>query len=188
MSHKSTFNSTFYALLIAIDNELIVQAQLQGCPYCGGVLHKADYPRSPLGLPAQHRGHFDERFSLCCADCRKRTTPPSVRFFGRRRFPAALLVLVSVLKCGINERRVAQIRRHFGIVVSESTWKRWRRWWREVFVNTAFWRQFKALVPIPEQGHFPGDLLKAFHGNIESKMRTLLEFISPITGGILRAV
>jgi len=93
-----------------------------------------------------------------------------------------------VLKCGTNEWRLVQIRRHFGIVVSESTWKRWRRWWREVFINTVFWRQFKALVPILDQGHFPRDLLKAFHGNVENKMRKLLEFISPITGGILRAV
>jgi len=188
MSHKSLLNSTFYSLLIAIDNELVVQAQQQGCPYCGATLHKSDYPRSPLGLPAQHRHYFDERFSLCCADCRKRTTPPSVRFFGRRRFPAMLLILVSVLKYGINEWRLAQIQRHFGIVVSESTWKRWRRWWREVFVHTAFWRQFKALVPIPDSGPLPGNLLKAFHGNLESKMCKLLEFINPITGGILRAV
>lgn len=44
----------------------------------------------------------------------------------------------------VNEHRLAQIKRHFGITVSESTWKRWRRWWRIAFNKTRFWKQARS--------------------------------------------
>ncbi len=56
-----------------------------GCPRCGGVLHSARYPRKPYGLAVALRGDV-WRFSFCCAACRGRETPPSVRFFGRRSY------------------------------------------------------------------------------------------------------
>ena len=31
----------------------------------GGVLHRSDYPRSPLGVPIEHREHYEERYSYC---------------------------------------------------------------------------------------------------------------------------
>src|SRR5205814_10123950 len=122
-----------------------------GCLHCGSSLHNAAYPRSPFGLLGKLRHIYLSRFSLCCGRCRKRSTPPSIRFFGRRWFPAPLLILVSALSCGINERRLAQIRTHFGITVRESTWKRWRRWWRDSFPETAFWKQEKGLISLTHQ-------------------------------------
>jgi hypothetical protein len=91
---------------------------------------------------------------------------------------------------GINERRLVQVKRHFGIVVSESTWKRWRRWWRESFALTLFWRKEKGVVPISIETSqaFPRPLLNIFKGTLGEKMRFLLRFLSPLTGGILRAV
>jgi hypothetical protein len=83
MSHKLLLDSTFHRLLLAIDRELAETTRQKGCP-CGGVLHLSNYPRSPLGLPAQFRPDYDMRFSFCCDACRKRITSPSVRFFGRR--------------------------------------------------------------------------------------------------------
>lgn len=139
MSHKFLFNSTFHALLlIEIDRELAESTRQKGCP-CGGSLHRSSYPRSPFGLPPKLRFAYQERFSFCCNICRQRTTSPSVRFFGRRWHPAPLFLLISALTLSINEHLLAQIKRHFGITVSESTWKRWRRWWRDTFVETAFW-------------------------------------------------
>jgi hypothetical protein len=114
MSHKFLLNSSFHSLLNAIDQELLNKAQEAGCPFCDGRLDRADYPRSPLGIPAQFRESYDERFSLCCVECRKRTTPPSVRFFGRRWYPAPVLVLISLLTLGINDYRLGQLKRHFG--------------------------------------------------------------------------
>lgn len=190
MSHKFIFDANFHLLLNALDQEIAKEAQQQGCMYCGNKLHQADYPRSPVGLPPQFRNDYSERFSLCCNQCRRRTTPKSVRFFGRRWYPAPLLILISVLAVGINERRIAQVKQHFGITVSESTWKRWRRWWRDSFQSTQFWQQHKGLVPtaIESTHHYPRALLIVFKGLLDEKVQLLLRFLSPLTGGILRAV
>src|SRR6266540_2413753 len=143
MSQKFLFNASFHLLLIAIDQELANDILKQDCPHCEGKLHRADYPRSPVGIPSQFRHHYDARLSFCCDTCRKRITPPSVRFFGRRWYPAPLHLLVSALMLGINEHRLLQVKRYFGIAVNESTWKRWRRWWRKSFTSTSFWQQAK---------------------------------------------
>ena len=181
MSHKFLLNSNFHSLLIAIDRELAEQERLKGCS-CGGSLHQANYARSPIGLPADFRAAFDSRYSLCCSVCRKRVTPPSVRFFGRRWYPAALFLLISALRLGVNECRLSQLKRHFGIRVSESTWKRWRRWWREIFVEKPFWKQNCGLVPEPRRPvTIVGRMLHVFTGDLENKMLILLKFILPMT-------
>jgi hypothetical protein len=89
----------------------------------------------------------------------------------------------------INEYRLTQIKRNFGITVSESTWKRWRRWWRDAFVETAFWKQARGLVPETKRPMtIARRMLISFQGSIDNKLLLLLKFISPITAGHLRAV
>src|SRR3990167_3296407 len=168
MSQNFLFKASFHLLLNKIDQEFANTIKQQRCS-CGGELHQANYPRSPFGLPEQFRDQYDERFSFCCALCRKRITPQSVRFFGRRWFPAPLLLLISVLTLGVNKRRLAQIKRYFGIVISESTLRRWRKWWREFFITTPFWQQGRGLFPATDQltkGPFPRVLLTLFQGKI----------------------
>ena len=174
---------------MAIDRELAEVTHQNGCA-CGGKLHQSNYPRSPFGLPAEFRPIYDERLSFCCGDCRKRVTPPSVRFFGRRWYPAPLLLLICALTVSINDSRIAQIKRHFGITVSESTWKRWRRWWRDAFVETHFWKQARGAIPQNNNRVAPmaRRMLSAFQGLIDKKIILLLRFLSPITAGDLRAV
>lgn len=188
MSHNFLSNASFHKLLIKIDGEIADKTRQTGCT-CGGPLHRADYPRSPFGLPEAYREYYQQRLSLCCGQCRKRLTPQSVRFFGRRWFPGPIVILISALKQGATERRCAQIRRHFGIVISQSTWSRWRRWWRIEFVATSFWQQDKALVPIAYlSGPFPRTLLSVFLGRLEEQLVLLLRFLAPLTAGVLRAV
>lgn len=188
MSHKFPFNSTFHRILVAIDRELAQTTRQEGCS-CGGALHHSNYPRSPLGLPIQFRPDYEIRFSFCCNDCRKRTTSPSVRFFGRRRYPAPLLLLISALMVRINEYRLTQMKRRFGITISESTWKRWRRWWLEAFVETSFWNKTRGLIPEPKKRvPLPRTMFPIFQGLLDQKMILLLQFLSPITAGLLRAV
>lgn len=188
MSHKFPFDSTFHRVLVAIDRELSELTRQQGCP-CGGRLHQSNYPRSPMGLPVEFRSSYDERLSFCCGDCRKRTTSPSVRFFGRRWYPAPLLILISALMVRINDHRLTQIKRHFGITVTESTWKRWRRWWRDIFSETRFLKQARGLIHESKKTlNLPRRMLRTFHGAINEKVILLLQFLSPITAGDLRAV
>ena len=191
MYQNFLYNSTFYLLLVAIDQAFANIAKQEGCPCCGGKLNIANYPRSPFGVPAQFRSMFDERYSLCCNTCRRRITPQSVRFFGRRWFPAPLLLLISILKRGASSRRCAQIKRHLGIVVNPSTWRRWQRWWSMAFPTTLFWQQSKGLLIATLQAtdnHYPGALLDMFQGKFTEKICLLLRFLAPLTAGDLRAV
>jgi hypothetical protein len=190
MSQNFIFKSSFHALIITIDREMAAIVMDNGCDHCGGKLHQAHYPRSPVGMPADFRDHYNQRISFCCSSCRKRTTPASVRFFGRRRSPAPIFMLICILQCGINERRLSQIKRHFGITVSESTWKRWRRWWRESFEETKFWMKEKGLLSTPPSTNqlIPRALFTLFTGNFTEKICFLLRFLSPLTGGVFRSV
>ena len=67
-----------------IDKELAEAVQAGACLYCGAKLHCGDYPRKPRGGP-----EWDERYSFDCSRCRKRRTPPSVRFLGRKVYVGA---------------------------------------------------------------------------------------------------
>lgn len=182
--------ANFHLFLNNIDQEIAKITLKMNCSYCSGTLHQANYPRSPMGISPEFRDHYSERLSFCCDTCRKRITPPSVRFFGRRWYPAPVFMLICLLSLGINERRLAQMKRHFGLTVSESTWKRWRRWWRECFVETDFWRKEKgiAVSMLEETISFPCALLALFSGTFMDKLCLLLRFLSPLSIGILRAV
>ena len=190
MLHTFLHNANFHLLLTNIDQEIAMSAFQMKCPYCSGTLHQANYPRSPIGIPPMFRDDYRERLSFSCNTCRKRTTPASVRFFGRRWYPAPVFMLICLLSLGINERRLLQIKRHIGLTVSESTWKRWRRWWRESFVATDFWRKEKGLAVsiLAETLSFPQALLTLFSGPFDKKLCLLLRFLSPLTSGFLRAV
>ena len=48
-----------------------------------GPLHQAHYERKPRDAPLIWMEE-KSRFSFCCGHCRRRCTPASVRFLGRR--------------------------------------------------------------------------------------------------------
>ncbi len=93
-------DANFHRLLLAIDRDIADRHRTAGGCTCGGVLHAAPYPRKPRG---QLAGLTDPlhttRFSFCCAvdGCRQRSTPPSVRFLGRKVWLAAIVVIISAL-------------------------------------------------------------------------------------------
>src|SRR3990167_215610 len=186
MSQNFLSKSSFHAHLTEIDRELANICAEKGCVYCGGKLHQADYPRSPMGMPHSFRDCYSRRISFCCSNCRKRTTPPSVRFFGRRWYPAPLFIFISIMTCGINKRRIALMEKQFGLVIRESTWRRWRKWWRDKFVITKCWQQAKGQLPPCDgitQGPFPRVIFNLYAGNIEEKMLLFLSFVSLLTIG-----
>ena len=95
MSHGLFGDARLYVALLEFDRELRDERRQEGCD-CGGVLHVSDYERKPRGvaedkLPAG----YGRRFSLCCAreGCRRRATPASLRFLGRRVYVAVVVVL-----------------------------------------------------------------------------------------------
>jgi hypothetical protein len=174
----------FYAMKLEVDRTLLDERRKKGCENCGDALHSADFSRKPRGVPPHHGRDHDVRFSLCCAnrECRKRHTPPSLRFLGRKVYLGAVVVLVSAMRHGASPARMRKLREHLG--VSRRTVERWRRWWRETFAENAFWRAARAaFMPPVEPGLLPASLLERFAGDDAARLVALLRFLAPITGG-----
>jgi hypothetical protein len=185
MCHKIPLNSSIFTFLTKIDCDFLEQTQKAGCS-CGGKLYKAHYPRSPMGIPKEWRQYFEERLSLCCGRCRRRTAVATIRFFGRRWYPAPVFLFISLLQKKTGRR---QIKKRFGISLGKSTWKRWRIWWREHFITTAFWEQERGkFIGKALLGPYPKSLFQVLSGSFEQRMLLLLQFLAPLTAGILRAV
>ena len=175
--------ANFYRMLERIDGDLAAAARATGCG-CGGVLHRATYPRKPRGGPRDLPPGYERRLSFCCArrDCRQRRTPPSVRFLGRRVYLGAVVVLVTALHHGLTGRRAAHLRALVG--VSLRTFTRWRRWWHEGFVASRFWQQARGrVVPPLEHERLPASLLDRWTvgGGERAGLISLLSFLSPLT-------
>lgn len=168
-------SAKFFQGLFEEDERAMDRQRARGCPWCRGRLDRADYPRKPRGLPEQWEGLFGRRFSLCCCreGCRRRVTPPSVRFLGRRVYvgPVVLLgatvpVLVAVALCG----------------AARCTVERWVAWWTGVLPLSAFWRVGRArLMPPVDETRLPAELLLRFQGARDDALFKALDFIAPIS-------
>jgi hypothetical protein len=163
-----------WPVLTKIDTELATQARERGCR-CGGALHRADYPRKVRGIEVEAK-----RDSFCCAQegCRRRTTPESVRFLGRRVYAGFIVVLLTALGHGLTAGRVAALQEQLG--VDRRTLERWRLWWREHFARSAPWRTERGrFVPPPDEAALPWSLWERFWAVSESPLVDLLRFLSP---------
>ena len=100
MFDQNEFAREFFVRLTAIDAAIVARVAAGDCPLCGGPLHRGDYDRKPRGgVIAVAAEAFNRRYSLCCGreGCRRRATPPSVRFLGRRVYVGAVVIVASVL-------------------------------------------------------------------------------------------
>lgn len=181
MYTKLLAEGKLYEALERIDVELAAGARAAGCS-CGGALHCADYPRKPRGGPADLGARYAYRWSFCCATdgCRKRVTPPSVRFLGRKVYLAAVVVLASAMRQGPTPTRVARLHELLG--VGERTLRRWRQWWQQIFCEGAFWRTAHGrFMPPVVASALPGGVWERFSGDAPDRLCDLLRFLSPIT-------
>jgi hypothetical protein len=177
-------DAKFHEQLLAFDGDLAAQCRAAGCPDCGGVLHSSNYRRKPRGRPVGLGEEHDRRFSFCCAvdDCRDRSTPPSLRFLGRKVYQAGIVILISAMRDGMTERRLGKLAAMVG--VDRRTVARWRGWWQTRFTSTPFWRaQSAGFMPPVDTSGLPAALLERFAGDAEEQLIALLSFLGPITGG-----
>jgi len=177
--HVQLQTRPFFRFLTRLDEELATQAQGAGCS-CGGVLHRANYPRKPRGCPTLAiREAFSSRLSFCCSRCRRRTTSMSVRFLGRRVYLGLVVVLCSARHAGQNTAAATLCE---ALAVPLRTLQRWRRWWREDFMQTPLWQAMCArfMPPVSVQG-LPGELLARFAGDGGQALARLLCFLAPLT-------
>jgi len=162
------------------DEDLARECREGGCGVCGGVLHSAKYERKPRGLEGVEG--WDRRHSFCCAEagCRKRHTPPSLRFLGRRVYVSVVVVLVAAMMHGLKPDRVERLRQLAGL--DAKTLKRWRAWWLETFVGSGFWKGAKGrFMPLVDEQRVPLSLVEAFRARHREGMVKLLEFLAPLT-------
>ena len=122
----------------------------KGCPYCGGKLNWGNYIRKPRGAIAEAEKYLNKRFSLCCSKCRKRVTPKTVRFLGRKVYVGAFVVLSSAKL--EDYTKVSAIINYFkfNLKISKKTLKRWQVWWKNEFLSSSLWMR--------ERGKFHKDI------------------------------
>ena len=187
MYHELVGDASFWAFLFRVDQDLAETCRQEKCA-CGGRLHTADYPRKPRGaegLPEAYRS----RLSFCCDrdGCRKRKTPPSVRYLGRKVYLGVVVILVTAMRQGATPRRVRELSQTFG--ADRQTIARWRAFWTELFPRTKFWHVARArLVLASGMLALPLSLLKVFVHSDKDRdgWGKLLTFLAPITitGGL----
>lgn len=178
---KHLADQQLFQLLEKVDADFAEEAHQQGCLFCGGKLHRANYDRKPRGGP-----QWDWRHSFCCGkeDCRRRRTPQSVRFLGRKVYAGLVVVLVSAMVHGLTDERVRRIREllHTGDQISRRTLERWRQWWLDIFVHGSFWKAARAhfMPPLCEKT-LPNSLCARFQIERRDRLVALLKFLAPIT-------
>jgi hypothetical protein len=175
-------DARLYEVLARIDADLAETTRQAGCRSCHGVLHRAPFPRKPRGGPAGLPAEYDRRESFCCAvaECRKRRTPPSVRFLGRKVYLGTVVVLATALRHGPTRTRAAFLRELLG--VDARTLARWRQWWHETFATSRWWTAMRArFVPPVATGGLPESLLRCFGGDRWEPLVALLRFVAPTT-------
>jgi len=178
-----------YIRLQQYDDDLAAEARAAGC-HCGGRLHSARYRRKPRGGTTGMGEGYGWRWSFCCAleGCRRRVTPRSVRFLGPKVFLGAVVVLLSAVRGCVTGARLASLRRYVG--VSRRTLKRWGALVADgLRGQPVLGKGARGLLPppAPEPGSLPAALLNSFEGDEETRLASLLRFISPITTGSARS-
>ena len=174
-----------YELLEECDADLAEQCRLAGCLKCPareGRLHRSDYRRKPRGGPAEAQQDEIWRESFCCdrEGCRKRHTPPSVRFLGRKVYWGVVVVLMAAMQHGVKPARVEILREKLGI--DRRTLERWRTWWLVTFVESSFWKEARTrFMPVLCQKTLPWSLCEAFGISRLDRLLDLLRFLRPLT-------
>ena len=185
MCHAFLNDSRFYQFLFHVDQEMANAVRSQGCAHCGGRLHVACYPRKPRGMRCALDESYETRLSFCCANdgCRRRCTPPSVRFLGRKVYLGAMVILVTAMEHGLSTKRRQQLIEQLDLYPQTLT--RWRRWWRRIFPASCCWQANSGLfIPAVDASQLPGVLLGRLSGaDLRHRVCLLLQLLAPLTTG-----
>lgn len=178
-------DSSFFSLLLQFDEDFAAQARQAGCA-CGGVVHSARYRRKPRGGPEGLGPEHAVRASFCCAveGCRRRLTPPSLRFLGRKVFFGVLVLLLPVLMEGPTPQRLSRLQERYA--VSLRTLRRWRRWWQQSVPASRFFVAARGgfARPVATEA-LPGALFLAFATlqTAQERVVAILRWLLPLSSG-----
>ena len=180
ISHSFEGFASLYRFLEQLDLDAISKAKDIPCAFCGGKLDRSDIPRKPRGV-ALDSGEDVYKYSLCCREegCRKRNTPASLRFMGRKVFLGFFILFASSLP---SKREGDSILKISGeLEVSPQTLTRWLKYWREEFKMTPFWRREQGLFKTPYEENFACLLISRFsvEATNQDSWKRLLVFLAP---------
>ena len=182
MCHAFLNDSRFYQFLFRIDQDSAAEAQAGGCS-CGGVLHSARYPRKPRGIRGVLDESYQTRLSFCCAmeGCRRRCTPPSVRFLGRKVYLGVIVILSTAMEHGLTPKRRQRLIE--ALDIWPQTLSRWRQWWRETFPTSHCWQAERGhFIPPVDCSQLPGALLDRLAGDdLQQRLCQFLHLLIPMT-------
>jgi hypothetical protein len=172
----------FFGLLVRADEAMTRRVAAEGCPVCDGPLHRSDFDRKPRGAFIAPAGEaFVVRFSLCCGreGCRKRATPPSVRFLGRRVYLGVVVIVASFVALVL--RAAGEIRQRTG--VPARTARRWLGWWQGPFLDTEVFVAICARLIGVDIGQLPASIVGRLEGTGTERLRSMLGWLLPLTTG-----
>lgn len=180
MFDEVVLGSEFFEGLERADAQIAESARASRCPHCGGRLHVSNYARKPRGGLLAAAGESQVvRFSFCCGQegCRRRATPPSIRFLGRRVYLEAVVIVASVLGLVEHARQRATV-----AGVPSRTIGRWLAWWSGPFVKTAVFAALRArLVTSIPPTLLPHAALERMRGSADERVERLSLLLRPLT-------
>lgn len=181
MLHDLELPESYFSILFMIDQQLADAVQAGGCADCGGPLHQGHYQRKPRGGRLAKAGEQSTlRLSLCCGrrGCRHRSTPPSVRFLGRRVYLEATILLACTF--ALTTLVASAIKRATAVPVR--TVRRWLTWWQTVFPRSAVFAQLRSrTVGAVTVEQLPGSMVNAFEGSLPERVHAASRWLLPLT-------
>jgi hypothetical protein len=185
MFGQMRFRREFFAWLEQLEEEITLRVAAGKCAECGGPLHRSDYARKPRGglFAAEGEGSV-VRFSLCCGreGCRKRATPPSLRFLGRRVYLGVAVIVASIVAQAL--ATAAEIQR--ATEVPGRTVRRWLGWWRGPFLSTEVFVAIRARWVGVAVDQIPESIVARLEAAPQEQVRILLELLAPLTTSSVR--
>ena len=184
MYHPLLTDARFHNSLFDLDRLIAEQVQQAQCRLCHGNLHQSHFPRKPRGVPEGTDSDYTIRFSYCCGreGCRKRFTPPSMRFLSRKVYSSVVIILIFLLKPETDESRIETINTLLGTTLSVETLRRWRQFWTKDVPQTHTWKRL-ALCSAHAQ-NLPVSLLTLFEQTGKQALIMGLKLILPLTAGL----
>jgi hypothetical protein len=191
MYQKLYSNSTLWRTLFENDQLSAEEVHRQPCPRpdCGGKMNWNNYVRKPRGGPEhpEFSKYFGYRMSLCCGRCRKRQTPESVRFLGRKIYIGLTLLVASSRNEGCQSETDPPTEKPQMVSpvdsISTRTLGRWVMWWTQSFFKSSFWRGSQGLFATSIDMSAPVSSLisKFVNSSMSETIVTILNFLAPIT-------
>lgn len=180
MFHDWIADISFFTRLRAEDHRVAAAVRLARCQPCGGRLDRADYPRKPRGGDVASVGEgLNRRTSFCCAreGCRKRATPPSLVFLGRKVYLAVAIVMMTSRSAATIAPRPTSPPRQ--------TLRRWLAWFAFELPATPWFTTVRARLspPMEPNERLPGALVDRFvaHHAITDAVIATLRLLAPLS-------